>query len=426
MRKKIRIALAALIVAFSSPSLQAQSFDTLALTVRQAETQFLSRNLALLAGKYGIEMSKAAEIQAGLWPNPNVRIEQNVFNPGNKQWFDAGYTGQNAFEIDQLILTAGKRNKQLRIAKAGTKMSEFDFQDLLRTLKRELHQSFYGLYFQDQKIAVYNEEIVELSRLVVAYDSQFSKGNVPKRDVARLRAQLFALESERLNLKQDQLRMQSEMRMFLQDTVSYWYKPVVDGEKIDKAYVKQSPVGLIESALNNRPDLNYYKSNIELAEARLSLERALAVPDIQVGYLYDRQGSFVRDYQALTLTMPLPLFNRNQGTIKLADAQRKQAMLLLQQYQQKVITEVQSQWYVLEENQRLYQSFDKNFLNEYDNLLNGFMENFRKHNLTMIEFIDFLDTYKESRNRFYQLSLDRINAIENLNFYTGTNVITVE
>jgi cobalt-zinc-cadmium efflux system outer membrane protein len=55
----------------------------------------------------------------------------------------------------------------------------------------------------------------------------------------------------------------------------------------------------------------------------LALQKAMAVPDITIGSTYDQHSSYANNYVGLEISLPLPLFNRNQGNIKNAKLARK-------------------------------------------------------------------------------------------------------
>ncbi len=87
--------------------------DTLLLTLQDAETAFLKNNFDLLAAKYQIEEADAAVIQAKLWDNPNLNIEQGAYNRTTKKWFDIS---QNQVKLllfcSNLFILPGKEIKE--------------------------------------------------------------------------------------------------------------------------------------------------------------------------------------------------------------------------------------------------------------------------------------------------------------------------
>src|SRR5580704_8777964 len=121
--------------------------DTVALRLGEAEKIFVDSNLQLLAQRYNIDAQKALIIQARLWPNPNLSISRGPLWGINNPTATFFYNSENAAGLSQLILLAGKRNKQIRLAEANTKLAEYQFFDLMRTLKYTLRNDFFNIYY---------------------------------------------------------------------------------------------------------------------------------------------------------------------------------------------------------------------------------------------------------------------------------------
>ena len=86
-------------------------------TLLEAEEQFMSNNLSLLAEKYAIEKAEAEVLQARLFDNPVISFEQNIDNKNNRKYFDLGHERQQMVEIEKLISIVGQRNNRIRVEK---------------------------------------------------------------------------------------------------------------------------------------------------------------------------------------------------------------------------------------------------------------------------------------------------------------------
>ncbi len=97
----------------SSASVIAQpAVDTLRLPLQSAEKMFLDSNLQLLAQRYNIDANKALVMQARLWPNPNFSSGHTLYSGALQKFFPTGANDETTVGLSQLILLAGKRNKQ--------------------------------------------------------------------------------------------------------------------------------------------------------------------------------------------------------------------------------------------------------------------------------------------------------------------------
>src|ERR1700757_4863853 len=118
--------------------------DTTNLSLHDAEKMFLDSNLLLLAQKYNVSAQKALIYQAKLIPNPNFSISHGLYSGTLNQFFPTGNNDETAAQLSQLILLGRKRNKQIKIAEANAKLTEYQFFDLLRTLKFTLRNDFFN------------------------------------------------------------------------------------------------------------------------------------------------------------------------------------------------------------------------------------------------------------------------------------------
>lgn len=398
--------------------------DSLRITLDQAESQFLQKNFLLLAAKYRISEADAAIIQAKLYPNPNFSFEQGVYNQDTKKWLDFSSTGETALALQQVIILAGKRNKQINLARINSQISTYQFYDLIRTLRYELRSSFYSLYYLYEPISVYDREIESLNILIETYTAQYNKGNIAFKDLARLEALQFSLQNERLDLLKQVSEKQTSLALLVGDTLARPIKPIVDTGFVNHIDVsKLNYEQLLDSALLNRYDLKTASSQLQFSQSNLALQRSLRVPDLTVGGAYDKAGSYVRNYNAVTLAIDLPFWNRNQGNIKIAQSQIDENKQLESQAELQVKTDITKAYREMLEVDKLYKTVSLQFTPDYEKLLDGIIKGYQNHTISLLEFIDYYETYKNSKLEFNHLQNNRLDALENLNLATGTIIL---
>jgi cobalt-zinc-cadmium efflux system outer membrane protein len=398
--------------------------DSVVLSLGDAEKLFLERNFELLAAKYQINEADAAIIQAKLWDNPNLSIEQDVYDPVSKKWFDVTATGETAVNIQQLIYLAGKRNKRISIGKVNSEIARYQFYDLQRTLRYELRTSFFELYFLEQSISVYDRELTAAKKLVDAYNIEYQKGNVSFNEFARLQALQFGLENEKIELLKNINEKQSNLVLLTGDTLSRPIKPVVDISSYDRINPDSLSIEkLIETGLENRYDLKITSAQVKYEKANLALEKAMRTPDLTLGGGWDRQGSYVDNYNFLSVGIDLPLWNHNQGNIKIAENKIEESKVLKNENELEVKNDIRKAFEQLIETDHLFKASLPKFDNKYYDLLDGIILAYQNHTISLLEFIDYIETYKNSKTGFYQLQNNRIDAVEDLNMATGIDLM---
>lgn len=176
-----------IIPALLFPLLSYGSADTLRISIRQADSIFLKNNYSLLAATMGVKVQEAQIIQAKIYPNPILTADFNAYDPENDKFFHTGQTGQKYFQLEQLILLGGKRKREIQLARTNATIASLELQDLVRQLKYELHSSLYSLTQQALLINKYNTQLSLLDKILVTYNAQVDKGNVPLKDFVRLK-----------------------------------------------------------------------------------------------------------------------------------------------------------------------------------------------------------------------------------------------
>ena len=398
--------------------------DTLKFTITEVEKQFLAKNLLLLAEKCNIDAAKASVIQAKLWDNPVINIEQNIYNFSTGKAFDLTKTGNTALDISQLFLMAGKRNKRVSLEKINLQKSEYTFYELIRTLKYELRTTFFDTYYLIESLRVYNREINSLSKLIDVYASQYNKGNVSLMETTRLKAFLFGLESEKNEITNQLLEKQADLNVFLGNNAVF-INPVVNNDDLYKTITKIPELqNLIDTASNNRYDLKIQELDARYANSNLAYQKSMAVPDLNVDIqAWNRAGGYVENYNALMLQFSVPIWNRNQGNIKIAQSQIDNSKYLLENYNNIVKNEVLKAYAKAIEADKLFNNQRNSFSDDFEKLAKESISNYEKKNISLIEFIDFYDSYKNYSLQRNKIENNRINYFEELNYCVGKTII---
>jgi cobalt-zinc-cadmium efflux system outer membrane protein len=397
--------------------------DTLKVDLFHAEKMFLDSNLQLLAQRYNIDANEALVLQAKLWPNPNFSIGHTLYSAQLHQFFPTGYNDETTLELDQEILLAGKRNKQIKLAQANVTLTRYQFFDLLRTLKYALRTDFFNIYYLQESAKAYTDEINALTKIVNAYAVAQSKGYISEKDLVRIRAQLYSFVSEYNDLINQINDTESELRLVLQVKPTVYIYPTPDSAAVDSLDPNKYTLNtLLDSAYRNRTDLNIAKTNTRINVLNYNYQKALAVPDLTLSLNYDEAGSFDYGYYGIGASIDLPVFNRNQGNIKSAKASIANTVALQRSTQATVDENVSRALQKAYAQNKLYLSIDPKFSGDFQRLANEVLANYQKRNLGLLDFLDFYDSYKQNVLQVNSIRYNRVQAFEDLNFYTGTNL----
>jgi len=398
--------------------------DTIKLTFPDAEKQFLENNFALLAQKYNIESTKALVDQAALWDNPVLSTDQNIYDGGSKKFFyhnESRGLGQVFVQLNQVFKTAGKRGKQIQVAKDNAKVQEAEFNDLMRNLRYNLQLDFGQLATLLDQASVYRNEITAATNLVNGIQKSYDAGNTSMKDLIRLKALLFGLQNDMTENARQINDLQTELKTLVQAKETAFIIPLTGDLPTQPAELNIP--SLIEQAKTNRAD--YISNEYQLASAQhnLSLQKAMAAPDITIGASYDKNSSYAQNYYGLQIGLPLPFFNRNQGNIKSARFSQMSQENTVKDNEAKLKNDVVAAVNEYNLNQQLFSTQQQEFNGQYDTLFKNMLKGFKDRQVSLVEFVDFFDTYKDTKLKMLQQRYNLQKAIADLNFATGTTII---
>lgn len=393
--------------------------EVVRLSLDDALERFAACNLSLIAERYHVDMAEAQVTQAKLFENPVISFEQNVYNRNNGKYFDLGKEGEAVVEIEQLIYIAGQRNKRVRLEKLNKEMAVYQFEEVIRTLRGELKEKFVDLYYTRKSLSVYDREIGYLSTVLDVYKEQNAKGNVSLLEKSRIQALLLSLKQERNGISNEAVALEGDLRLLLGLKREEVPEPLFDESALDRIELEKLPLAELSARMAGRPDLKQVEAGIRASEADVRLQRSLAFPEVSLKGAYDRAGNFCNNYFAIGLSVSVPLFNRNQGNIKSARLSVLRNNTLAEQARRQADNELFACYTKLAKALELYRSSDYELERDFDRIIEGVNAGFRKRNISLLEFIDYYEAYKETCLQLYGMKRDVVMAAEGLNTIVG-------
>lgn len=394
--------------------------DTLHLTLQQADSIFLKNSYYLLASSLQIEAKKAMLFQEKLYPNPIFSADFTVYDPENKKAFHVGESGQKTIQLEQLILIGGKRKLAIEMAKSSVSVAELEFQQLIRNLKYQLHSNLFALGQDYNLLQKYDAQLALLEGLLTSYQIQVDKGSISLKELIRLKGAYLKLNNDRAELRKNYFQTQTTIQKILQ--VSRHLKFNFSEKEISD-YVKIIPENeLKETAILYRPDLLIVKENKDQAEIYLNYQKKIAIPDLHLITSYDQRGGAFRNQINFGFSMPLPVWNRNQGTIRAADFGVQEMQYRILQLENEVQVEIQNAYAFYSNTLHEFQKATELYNADFELALRSMTENFQKRNISLIEFIDFFESYNEALTEITRLKAQLVSSAEELNLLVGKDI----
>ncbi|MBE8722101.1 TolC family protein [Sphingobacterium pedocola] len=397
------------------------------LTVTDLESLFLASNYELLIAKYEIERAEAEILQQRLFPNPTLAIsELNLWSNRTHEQLAPlfgryGRSQQFGVDLEQLIETAGKRKKRVHIAQLEKTDAQLDFEETLLNLRYDLRNTFHALQkvtAQEQQVAVLVDQFSQLSE---QYERHANLQTINRADFFRIQSATISWKEELVSLQDEQLEHLDRLKRYTH-LPDLRLQDLALSLRTEGQLTSLIPANLQELAYNNHLDLKRAQNNQSLAQSELKLEEANRVPDLNIGISYDRGGNIMRDFVGFGISMDLPLFNKNQGNIRAAklriqqeESARSGLRMALDNTLEKLVSQL-----------RLYENAldgqPAELTENFSLILENYAKNLRAQQVTLMEFIDFSESYVDAQKAFLQLQEKYYQTFEELKYTIGKDL----
>jgi outer membrane protein, heavy metal efflux system len=396
------------------------AFGQKSFTLEDCESAFRKNNLLLLAQQYNISASQAAVIQAKIWDLPFFSGEFNLINPQEGRVADVGGQGQKAFQIQQLIYLGGKKKNEVAFAKSNVAIAELQLEQLIRNLRYQVRQSFYVLYFEQQKLKSLNSQVAIVDTLAKAFSVQAAKNNIPLKDVVRLQSLSLNITNEILSTKKNINSEQENIKII----TGIEGQEVQQGnlEQLYTQKILQSVEALYETSLEKNPEYLSFLKIIESDELRIKWQKSLSTPDLTLGTSYDQKGGAFANQINVTFGIPLKIWDRNRGNIKVAESQLGQTRLEKDFKKWELKNKIESAYLTWKQQQEQYLQVRDVTKGNFEIVYRGVLQNFQKRNISLLDFTDFMESYSQSLLNLNDIQKQIVLSGEVLNYLVNENL----
>ncbi|MDR6405898.1 MULTISPECIES: TolC family protein [Chryseobacterium] len=391
------------------------------MSLLDCEEAFQKNNLQLLAEQYNINMADADILQAKIWELPQLSGQINAYNPEDRKVFDVGHA--KGAEITQLIYMGGKKKNEIAFAKSNKELAQLQFSQLLVDLKAQLHTAYYNLYYEKLKLENTNKQLVYMNDLLAAYKVQTTKGNVSLKDEVRLQSIVIQLNNDKIGINKNILEFEQNLKVLTGITDDI--EPQLSASEAKEILAAQ-PFGdeseLQKKALENNADYQYNLKLIDSSKLYAQWQKSLNIPDLNIGAGWDQNGGTFKNEVNLMIGIPLPLWKSNKGNVEKANYAIQQNQKNADFQKLNLETKVQSAYKIWKSQYDQLAEIKTDDVNNLELVYNGMLSNFKKGNISLIEFTDFMDSYRETALQIYDMKNGIIQSAEQLNQLVQTKI----
>ena len=396
----------------------AQTQGTVRITLDEAIQMAHAHNHSLLAARTTIQQSQAEETTANLRPNPTLFTDWEylpLFSPSSQNSQYLHDSTEADLGLGYLIERGRKRQHRLQAAKDITAQTLSLVADNERTLTFSVASLFVNVQLAESTLELAEQDRKSFQQTVDLGEVRYKAGAISEDDYLKIKLQLLQFETDVQQAQLARVQALSDLRQLLgYESISADYD--VTGP-FDYQPLKGNLEDLQLKALQNRPDLRAAQQGVTAASSQYELQRAVAKPDVTVQANY----SHVNAINTATFygSIPLPIFNRNQGEI----ARSRYAITQAQEQEKatngQALTDVRDAYEGLRTNDKVVMLYRSGYLDvaQKDREISQYA--YQRGAASLLDFLDAERSYRATQLAYRQALASYLLALEQLREAVG-------
>jgi outer membrane protein, heavy metal efflux system len=414
------VAYAMMACALASPVF-GQATGPTSITLDEAIQMALQHNHNLLAARTTIQQSEAEETTANLRPNPSLFADWEYL-PLNRSSQNAQYlhdSTEGDLGLSYLLERGKKRQHRLQAARDVTAQTRSLVTDNERGLTFNTASLFVNVQLAESALELAEKDLKSFQQTVDLGELRYSRGAISEDDFLKIKLQMLQFETDYQQAQLAKVQALSDLRQLL------GYESVPPDYDVTGPFDYQPLKGNLEDfqlkALQNRPDLRAAQQGVIAARSQYELQRAIGKPDVTVQGNY----SHVNAINAASVygSIPLPIFNRNQGEIARTRIAITQAQEQEKATNGQALTDVRDAYEGLRVSDRIVQLYRSGYLDVAQKDRDIAEYAYQRGAVSLLDFLDAERGYRATQLAYRQALASYLLALEQLRQAVGTRAL---
>lgn len=367
----------------------------------------------------------AGKTRAGLLPNPTLDLEG-----GTGALTGSSAENNLAIGVSQEFLLAGKRDKRLSVAERELEAYRWQLADRERTLREEVKAVFYDAMLAEQRLKL-TDRSIELNRqLLEVTKDRLAAGDIPELEMNLAKVELTRSEGARIEVERSLL--QTKARLFTFMGLPAGEAPAIAGALDNGFSLNKNLADLKQLALGKRPDLKALEAEKSRGDADVALAQAEAIPNLTAGLAFRREATAIEvssvehkdtDYLiGVKLSMPIPLFDKNQAGVQEARAKRSSSESRLTAATRNVERDVETAYTSVLNAEKVLSLYKSNIIPQLEENLKLTQEAYRLGEVGILSVIQEQKKFFEVSDGYLTALHDRQLALVKLESAVATDI----
>jgi len=412
----------------ANPQLPQGELAASKIRISDAIDEAIQNNLGLLAERVSLTVAEATLLTAQLRPNPVLTLTSERMDPGHGMFNNKAAGGPPEFSVrvDVPFELGNKRELRVETASFDKEIASARLLDSIRKLKLDVALACVDVIEAKAKLALAVDNLRTFEEVVRINQTKVNAGFMPQQELTRSQVAMLQFRNTVKRAELDLLTTKTKLQNLLGRR-----SPVDDFDITDDLKTAIYPgtldsAQLQETALGARPDLQTQERAQARSQSELKLQLAQAVVDYTLGAEYRRVATNVNassNFAGVFLSVPLPIFGRNQGEIARVRAEQDQLTRQAQALKAQVFSDVKAAYQEFRSTRDLLQSIERDLLEPAQRARNNSEYIYRTGATTLVEFLDAQRAFNETMQSYYETQGAYRRAVLRLNNAVGKEVV---
>lgn len=368
-------------------------------TLEKALQTAKKNNAFLKTERFYISMAESEILNAQLRPNPvlsneTLQLARSSEFPANTNW----YNGQNRevlWQLSKPFQIMGQRKYKIDVATKNAVFTQNNYREIERNLLYQVALKWIEVWTVQERMILVQMAKDNVDSLVETNQRRYKNQVITQTDLFRteLLAKQYALQYRAG--KQELISHQKELQFLLGVKDSVY----INGGDGHFVALSSNMEDLLDGSLKYRSDMESAKSWMAVSESNIKLQKSLAYPQPEIGFIYNSQNTI--PLVGIAVSIDLPFFNRNQGEIRKSQIMKDQAEQQHYALKEQLRSEVSiafTNYQAQERNIRALESV----LIQSQSILDNVKYAYLKEGTTIIDFLEAQRSWLEAQQQYLE------------------------
>ncbi|CAN7399856.1 TolC family protein [Massilia sp. LjRoot122] len=377
------------------------------LTLDQAVEKALAANPGLRAAALDVAIAGGMRRQSALFPNPELSFVREGTQRG---------TRTQTVQLSQVLELGGKRSARIRLADSEQRLAAGSLDAARIDLRGDVTIAYFDALAAQERVRLAQASLDVATKATMAAAKRVAAGRVSpveqdRAGVAQASSRLEFVEAE------------AKATVALYKLAAYWGDTSPPQHSLfmpDLDLTPPPPLAELERGLAQAPRVRRARLQIEREQAQVGLDRVQRIPDVTLIVGSKKDDEIGRSQTVVGLSVPLPLFNRNQGALQasLARADKAQAEFDAERLRlHQALADAHQRAQLSREQVR---SMREEILPAAQRVFDAAVTGFEAGKFGFLDVLDAQRTLLQIRTQYIQALYERYRAVADLGRLAGT------